>query len=119
MLITPVILSGGSGKRLWPLSDDARPKQFLRLTESRTLLQVTAMRTARRAGFGRTMVIANHEHRLLVAEQLREVGIGKHQIALEPVGRNTALAAAVAAMLAARDDATALVLLMPADHVIG
>ena len=119
MLITPVILSGGAGKRLWPLSQDACPKQFLPLTESRTLLQATASRTAGRAEFGPVTVIANNEHRFLVAEQLRELGIKGSRIVLEPMGRNTAPAAAVAAILAARIDPAALVLLMPADHIVG
>ncbi len=117
--IVPVILSGGSGKRLWPLSQFACPKQFLRLTESRTLFQATALRTGGRPAFGPTIVIANNDHRFLVAEQLRELGIEPHRIALEPVGRNTAAAAAVAALLAIQLYPDALLLLMPADHVIG
>lgn len=119
MLIAPVILSGGAGKRLWPLSQDACPKQFLPLTESRTLLQATALRTAARAEFAPIAVIANHDHRFLVAEQLREVGLEDARIVLEPIGRNTAPAVAVAAILAAQTDPAALMLVMPADHVIG
>jgi mannose-1-phosphate guanylyltransferase/mannose-6-phosphate isomerase len=115
----PVILSGGSGKRLWPLSTDACPKQFLPLTGCQTLLQLTAMRTALRAEFGPMTVIANNDHRFLVAEQMRQFGVKPLQIVLEPLGRNTAPAAAVAAILAAEADPDTLVLLMPADHMIG
>jgi mannose-1-phosphate guanylyltransferase/mannose-1-phosphate guanylyltransferase/mannose-6-phosphate isomerase len=118
-LITPVILCGGSGKRLWPLSRAASPKQFLPLAGSETLLQSTALRVARRAGFGPMIVVAGDEHRSLVAEQLGELEIAPPRIVLEPVGRNTAPAAAVAAILATAVDPAALLLLMPADHVIG
>ena len=117
--ITPVILCGGAGKRLWPLSREASPKQFLALAESRTLLQSTALRTSGRAGFGELIVIAHADHRFLVAEQLRPLGIGPYRIVLEPTGRNTAPAATVGALLAAAADPDGLMLLMPADHVIG
>ena len=118
-LIIPALLCGGSGTRLWPLSQAAVPKQFLSLVEDRTLLQATALRTAGRPDFGPMLVLANSAHRFLVAEQLRELGIEQLRVVLEPAVRNTAAAAAVAAMLAVEIDPDALVLLMPTDHVIG
>jgi mannose-1-phosphate guanylyltransferase/mannose-6-phosphate isomerase len=116
-VITPVLLSGGSGTRLWPLSREALPKQFLALTGPRTLLQETALRVAG-AGFAAPVAICARDHRFLVAEQLREAGIAGARIVLEPAGRGTAPAAAVAALLAAEEEPEALLLLMPADHVI-
>jgi mannose-1-phosphate guanylyltransferase/mannose-6-phosphate isomerase len=118
-LIRPVILSGGFGKRLWPLSQGLLPKQLVRFSKGQTLLQSTVMRTLNRPGFAPAMVIANAEHRFSVAEQLREIGLSQMEVVLEPLGRNTAPAAAVAAILAIGADPAALVLLMPADHVIG
>jgi len=116
--IVPVILSGGSGSRLWPLSRKALPKQLLKLTSDRTMIQETAAR-ARGDGFAPPLVISNQEHRFLIAEQLRAAGIAHAGIILEPVGRNTAPAAAIAALKVAEDDPDALVLLMPSDHVVG
>jgi mannose-1-phosphate guanylyltransferase/mannose-6-phosphate isomerase len=115
--IVPVILSGGSGSRLWPLSRKALPKQLLSLVGNRTMIQETAVR-ARGEGFADPLVISNQEHRFLIAEQLRSAGITHASIILEPVGRNTAPAAAIAALRVVEDDPDAMVLLMPSDHVI-
>jgi mannose-1-phosphate guanylyltransferase/mannose-6-phosphate isomerase len=115
--IVPVILSGGAGTRLWPLSRRALPKQFLALHGGNTLLQDTAART-RDEGFAPPLIISNQEHRFLVAEQLRASGIAGAKIILEPVGRNTAPAAAIAALKVVEDDPDGLVLLMPSDHVV-
>lgn len=117
--IRPVLLSGGSGSRLWPLSRESYPKQFLPLSEEMTLLQRAALRTADPAQFAPLTVIANADHRFLIAEQIRAVDLDLPRIVLEPVGRNTAPAAAVAALLIHAQEPDALMLLMPADHVIG
>jgi mannose-1-phosphate guanylyltransferase/mannose-6-phosphate isomerase len=117
-LITPVLLSGGSGTRLWPLSRDAYPKQFHALAGKRTLLAAAALRASDPARFAPLIVVANAEHRFLVAEQLRLVGLSPARLVLEPEGRNTAPAAAVAALLESRRDPDAVLLIMPADHVI-
>ncbi len=115
----PVILSGGSGTRLWPLSRELYPKQFLPLVGERTMIQDTALRASGMPGAGAPIVVCNEAHRFLVAEQLLELGIGTRAILLEPAGRNTAPAVAVAAMaaLAGRDDDPVL-LVLPADHVL-
>lgn len=117
-LITPVILSGGAGSRLWPLSRKALPKQLLPLAGSATMIQDTAAR-AQGDGFAPPLVISNQEYRFLIAEQLRSAGIAGARIILEPAGRNTAPAAAVAALKVLEDDPDGLVLLMPSDHVVG
>lgn len=109
----PVILSGGAGTRLWPLSRELMPKQFLKLAGDRTLLQ----ETARRLGEA-PVVVCNFEHRFIVAEQLREEGTEARAIVIEPVGRNTAPAAAAAALMLAESDPDVLMLLMPSDHQI-
>jgi mannose-1-phosphate guanylyltransferase/mannose-6-phosphate isomerase len=111
--LIPVILSGGAGTRLWPLSRELMPKQLLKLTGDRTLLQETALRIA-----APSVVVCNHEHRFIVAEQLREVDLEPRAVVIEPVGRNTAPAAAVAALMLAESDPDALMLLMPSDHLI-
>lgn len=115
--IQPVILSGGSGTRLWPLSREAYPKQFLSLAGELTMLQATWKRVAPIAA-RRPLVIANEEHRFVAAEQLQQVGAEPAAIILEPVGRNTAPAIAVAALEATRDGGDALLLVLPSDHVI-
>ncbi|MFE3969942.1 mannose-1-phosphate guanylyltransferase/mannose-6-phosphate isomerase [Stenotrophomonas sp. LMG 10879] len=115
--VQPVILSGGSGTRLWPLSREAYPKQFLPLAGELTMLQATWQRVAPIASRG-PLVIANEEHRFVAAEQLQQVGAEPAAIILEPVGRNTAPAIAVAALEATRDGADALLLVLPSDHVI-
>lgn len=113
--ILPVILSGGSGTRLWPLSRETYPKQFLRLTAERSLIQETALRVPAAEGFLPPLVIANDSHRFLVAEQLAEIGIASPRIVLEPVGRNSAPAVAVAALMAAETDPDLVVLVLAAD----
>lgn len=117
MKIFPVILCGGSGTRLWPLSRSLYPKQFLPIVSDRTLLQETIARVSDE-GFAPPLMICNADHRFLVAEQLREAGIAPGDIVLEPCARSTAPAAAVAALLAEAIDPDALVLLLPSDHVI-
>ena len=112
MTLVPVILSGGAGTRLWPLSRELMPKQMLKLTSERTLLQETALRAG-----GQPIIVCNQEHRFIVAEQMREVGIEPRAIVIEPCGRNTAPAVAVAAHLAA-DDPQAMLLVMPSDHLV-
>ena len=113
----PVILSGGSGTRLWPLSRQAYPKQFLALAGEETMLQATWQRVAELASAA-PLVVANEDHRFMVAEQLRQVGCTPAAIVLEPVGRNTAPAIAVAALQATADGADPLLLVLPSDHVI-
>jgi mannose-1-phosphate guanylyltransferase/mannose-6-phosphate isomerase len=113
--ILPVILSGGAGTRLWPASRAMYPKQLLPLVDGKsTMLQDTALRLQGMAG---CLVICNEAHRFLVAEQLRAID-KKAQIVLEPEGRNTAPATALAAFLTAETDVDSLLLIMPADHVI-
>jgi mannose-1-phosphate guanylyltransferase/mannose-6-phosphate isomerase len=116
--IVPVILSGGSGSRLWPLSRKAMPKQLLALVGDNTMIQETVART-RGKDFTAPIVIAGQEHRFMIAEQLRAAGISDARIILEPAGRNTAPAAAVAALKVLEDDPDGLILLMPSDHVVG
>lgn len=117
MPLQPVLLSGGSGTRLWPLSREAYPKQFLPLVGEDTMLQATWSRIAPMAGMA-PIVVANEAHRFLVAEQLRVVGAPVPRIVLEPVGRNTAPAIAVAALQALADGADPLLLVLPSDHVV-
>ena len=116
-VIHPVILSGGSGSRLWPLSRSLFPKQLLALAGERSLIQDTVLRTES-AGFAQPLIICNTEHRFLIAEQLRETNVSPQAIVLEPVGRNTAPAAAIAALMIAEKDPDGLLLLMPADHIV-
>ena len=117
--ILPVILSGGSGTRLWPASRSMYPKQLLPLVDGvTTMLQATAQRLKGMADTsGDCMVVCNVAHRFLVAEQLRAIDKSA-QIVLEPEGRNTAPAVALAAFLAAENDPDTTLLVMPADHVI-
>lgn len=115
--IHPVIMSGGAGSRLWPLSRQLYPKQLLPLAGESTMIQETARRMSG-TGFAPPMVVCNQEHRFLIAEQLREAGIANPMIVLEPVGRNTAPVAAVASLILADADPSALVLLSPADHIV-
>lgn len=116
MDLVPVILSGGSGTRLWPLSREHYPKQLLALTGSQTLLQETALRLHGLVGVAAPIVVCNEEHRFLVAEQLREINHRPQAILLEPFGRNTAPALTLAALAA--DHADSVLLVMPADHMI-
>lgn len=113
--ITPVILSGGSGTRLWPLSRTGRPKQLLSLTAAETMLQLTARRCADETRFDAPVVVANARHAELIEGQLADIGLSPSALILEPVGRNTAPAIALAALAA---DPEALLLVMPSDHVI-
>lgn len=115
--LVPVLLSGGSGTRLWPLSREAHPKQFLPLVGERSMLQATWERVAPLAGAA-PLVVANEAHRFLVAEQLRQLDCQPAAILLEPVGRNTAPAIAVAALQASAEGTDPLLLVLPSDHVI-
>lgn len=115
--IVPVILSGGSGSRLWPVSRKSYPKQFWPLLNEKTLIQETALR-GRGVGFAEPVVICNSEHRFIVAEQLRDAGIDKSRIVLEPVGRNSAPAIAAAAFLVAEQNPDAILWIMAADAAI-
>ena len=116
--IFPVILSGGSGSRLWPQSRISHPKQFLPLVSEYSLLQETAQRVAGFPHFAAPLIVCNEDHRFLVAEHLREIGVQPSHIVLEPVGRNTAAAAAVAACVLAAEDPNALMLILPSDHKV-
>ena len=127
--LTPVILSGGSGTRLWPLSRELSPKQLLALVGERTLLQDTVLRSRSLAQqLAPPIVVCSEDHRFLVAEQLREIGVRPQTTVLEPKGRNTAPALAIAALLAAQaagdgpkqraGSADPVLLVSPADHVI-
>jgi mannose-1-phosphate guanylyltransferase/mannose-6-phosphate isomerase len=118
-LIHPVVLSGGSGTRLWPLSRALSPKQLLPLLSEKSLLQETVLRVGDAHQFAPPLVIANDEHRFLVAEQLREIGVKPQALVLEPQGRNTAPAICVAALLLSAEDPDALMLVLPSDHSIG
>ena len=117
-MIIPVILSGGSGTRLWPLSRAQYPKQLLALAGERTMLQETVVRVERVADTGPVYCVCNEDHRFMVAEQLQQVTDDLGDIILEPVGRNTAPAAAVAALRVQEKFPDAIMLLLPADHVI-
>ncbi|WP_431280844.1 mannose-1-phosphate guanylyltransferase/mannose-6-phosphate isomerase [Humitalea sp. 24SJ18S-53] len=115
--IVPVVLCGGTGSRLWPLSRETYPKQFWPLTSAQTMLQETAGR-ARGEGFSAPLIVCNQAHRFLVAEQLRDAGFEGARIVLEPVARNSAPAIAAAALIAHEADPTALLWLMAADAAI-
>ena len=119
MQLIPVILSGGSGSRLWPLSRAAYPKQLLSLTGPDTLIQQTAKRASSLPGTASPLIVCNHEHRFLVAEQLHEAGLPPLDILLEPVGRNTAPAIAAAAFRCMEEDPESIMLVLPADHLLG
>src|SRR5688572_539 len=119
MKLVPVILSGGAGTRLWPLSRELLPKQLLALTGERTMLQETAARLGGFAGAAGPIVVCNETHRFIVAEQLREMQLAPSAILLEPEGRNTAPAIALAAHAAlASYPEDALLLVLPADHTL-
>lgn len=117
MTLQPVLLCGGSGTRLWPLSREAYPKQFLPLAGEHTMLQSTLLRLGD-LGAAAPIVVAGEEHRFLVAEQLRQVDAPTPTILLEPVGRNTAPAIAAAALQACSNHEDALLLVLPSDHVV-
>ncbi len=116
--IYPVVLAGGSGTRLWPLSRKLYPKQLQPLVSNATMLQDTIGRVTGAGGFHAPLILCNDEHRFIVAEQMREAAIQPRAIVLEPTGRNTAPACAVAAIMLAEADPEAVALVMPADHVI-
>ncbi|WP_439145979.1 mannose-1-phosphate guanylyltransferase/mannose-6-phosphate isomerase [Vibrio sp.] len=116
-MILPVIMAGGSGSRLWPLSRDNYPKQFLKLHGQNTMLQETILRL-NGLQHAPAMLICNEEHRFIAAEQVRQIGVAHNCIFLEPVGRNTAPAIALAAFKAVENNQDALLLVLAADHVI-
>ena len=118
MTLYPVILSGGSGSRLWPLSREFFPKPLLPLVSEQTLLQETATRLDGLADLGDAVYVCNEEHRFLVAEQIAEIGKTPSTIILEPEGRNTAPALTLAALYLVKRDADAMMVVMPADHVM-
>ncbi|MDD9878953.1 MAG: mannose-1-phosphate guanylyltransferase/mannose-6-phosphate isomerase [Magnetovibrio sp.] len=116
--IVPVILSGGAGTRLWPLSRGLRPKQFLALGGADSMFAETAARVSG-GPFAQPMVICNEDHRFMVAEELRRLALDWSDIVLEPCARNTAPAIAVAALRLLETDADAIMAVLPSDHVIG
>ncbi|MDP5191663.1 mannose-1-phosphate guanylyltransferase/mannose-6-phosphate isomerase [Rheinheimera baltica] len=116
-MILPVIMAGGTGSRLWPLSRDLMPKQFLKLDGKQTMLQATVQRL-RDVDALPPLVICNEEHRFIAAEQLRQIQQLDHNIILEPAGRNTAPAIALAALTAVKKGTDPLLLVLAADHVI-
>lgn len=122
MSLVPVILSGGCGSRLWPVSRELYPKQLMPLVGEHTMLQETILRLSGLETLGvevgKPVVVANEEHRFLVAEQLRAIEAEQASIMLEPVGRNTAPALTLAALRESRNGGSAILLVMPADHVI-
>ena len=117
-LIVPIILSGGSGTRLWPLSREHYPKQLLTLSGEQTMLQETVLRLDDVSEQASALVVCNEEHRFLVAEQLRQIDRMPQEILLEPFGRNTAPALTLAALAVKAREQDAVLLVMPADHVI-
>lgn len=116
-MLQPVLLSGGVGSRLWPVSREAYPKQFLPLVGKDSML-VETLRRMEGLEAAQPMVICNEAHRFIVAQQLQDQGLRDSDIVLEPVGRNTAPAVAVAALLALHTDPDAVLLVLPADHVV-
>lgn len=117
-MIFPVVLSGGAGSRLWPLSRTLLPKQFLPLVSDKTMLQETLLRLDGIGQLRDPIVVCNNDHRFLAAEQLREIGVKSLAQILEPAGRNTAPAVAVAALCVAATDPDGIMLVLPADHLI-
>lgn len=116
--LTPVILCGGVGSRLWPLSRSHVPKQFMPLASHHTLLQDTALRVAHSVSYNAPIVVCGEDHRFLAAEQLRQIDVKPAALILEPVGRGTAPAIALAALKCLQDGDEHLIVVMPADHVI-
>ena len=117
-MIVPVILAGGSGTRLWPLSRNLYPKQLLKLVDNYTMLQSTILRLKNLEEISDPIVLCNDDYRFMVAEQFRSIDIKPESIILEPVGRNTAPAVTVAALSALSQDTDAVLLVLPADHFI-
>lgn len=116
-MLVPVLLSGGVGSRLWPVSREAHPKQFLPLAGELSMLQATLERTSALQA-SPPLVVCNEDHRFMVAEQLRQLSVQPASILLEPEGRNTAPAVALAALQALKTDPDAILLVLPADHII-
>ncbi len=117
-MIHPVILSGGSGTRLWPRSRSNTPKQFLPLVGAQTMFQATALRTRALLAAASVITVCAEDHRFMVGEQLQAIGLGSGGILLEPVARNTAPAIALAALHVRQQDPDGLLLVLPADHLI-
>ena len=117
-MLHPVILSGGSGSRLWPLSRQNQPKQFLALIGDRSLYQETVLRAKALPGMQPPVTVCSEDHRFMVGEQLQEIGVAHGGILLEPMARNTAPAIAIAALHVLADDDQATMLILPADHLI-
>ena len=117
-MIIPVILSGGSGTRLWPLSRALRPKQLLSMVSNHTMIQDTVTRLLGISELAAPIIVCNEEHRFTIAEQMREVEIKPSAIILEPFGKNTAPAVAISALQSQKDENDPVLLVLPADHVI-
>ena len=118
--ILPVILAGGSGTRLWPLSRDSFPKQYISLSQNNELSQIqcTLKRINNLKDTFEPLIICNEEHRFIVAEQCREINVTPSSIILEPFGRNTAPAIALAAIKSMENEGDPILLVLPADHEI-
>ena len=116
--LIPLLISGGSGTRLWPLSRKQRPKQFLPVIDDLTLFQSTLLRLQGITGIEQALIVCNESHRYMVAEQLRELNLENQGILLEPIGRNTAPAITLAALYLTQQNKDAHLLVLPADHVI-
>src|SRR5699024_3391998 len=117
--IYPIIMAGGSGSRLWPVSRELFPKQFIKLYGEDSMLQMTAKRLQHmNLNVYKPLLICNEEHRFIAAEQLREIGQLANNIILEPIGRNTAPAVALAALEIRKQDPQAVLLVLAADHII-
>ena len=119
-MIVPVILSGGSGTRLWPLSRAMYPKQFIRFVDGddASLLGATLKRVCSDKSFAAPIIMCNNDHRFLVMEEVARAGLEAQAVILEPFARNTAPAIAVAALAAERSDEDAILAVMPSDHVV-
>src|ERR1700754_4439776 len=118
-MLIPLILSGGSGTRLWQVSRKNLPKQFLSIEGDGTLFQQTVARASALGDAQAPIVVASDDHRFLAGDQLMESGIGRAAIILEPIARNTAPAIALGAMQAIEEHPDAILLVLPADHLIG
>jgi mannose-1-phosphate guanylyltransferase/mannose-6-phosphate isomerase len=117
-MIIPVILSGGSGTRLWPLSRSMYPKQFINFFNGKGSLLAASLRRIDGAAFSAPVIICNNDHRFLVREELSRTAIAPEAIILEPVARNTAAAVAVAALTAVAKSPDAIIAVMPSDHIV-
>ena len=116
-MITPVILSGGSGTRLWPISRQSNPKQFSNFFGEKSLFQKTILRFKNNENFANPIIICNNDHRFIVASQLQEIGVIPQKIILEPFARNTASGIATASHLLAKSSSQ-IILALPSDHLI-